>query len=141
MAVTTTASRVESYDHQQGVKDLRVTNWEFKCAYCGSERLLIHPVGIAYRPHTIEQFDDLPQEIRGYYKNLPHVADAVIRCLEGERNTRILIECMDCKTTVNTFMNKRPDITPTERVVVDKVKMKKYLIKLYGVDSIRCCQN
>ena len=136
-----TASRVESYDHQQGVKDLRVVDWNFKCVYCNSERLMIHPIGIVYRPHTITTFDDLPQNVRRYYENLPNVADAVIRCLEGERNTRIVVECMDCRTSINGFWNERPQLVNTERVVVDKSRLKKYLMKLYGVTEMKCCQN
>lgn len=140
MTVQTNSSYVDSHDHWQSGIDFRRSEYEFKCPYCHSERIRIHPIGVLYR---IENNDnsDLDDNLKKHFNSLPHIGDAVMECLDRENNTRILIECLDCGQGTNGFFNNPPSPTGSEKIFVDKTKMKKYLLKFYGLNEMKCCQN
>lgn len=125
----------ENHDKLLGVREENSEDFKWKCVYCNSNKLLFHPVGLAYRPHTIHDFTDLPSRIAGYYQRLPNIVDATIRCVEGERNTSFLVECIDCKSTLRGLYNERPNSTSYKRLRVKRQDLKKYLNKLHGVDE------
>jgi transcription elongation factor Elf1 len=131
---------VDSHDHWQSGIDLKREEYEFRCPYCHSERVIIHPIGIPYHNEKNEN-TDLGDDLKKHFSGLPHIGDAVMRCLEGENNTGVLVECADCGQATNGFFNSRPSPTGSEKIFVDKTKMKKYLLKFYGLDEMRCCQN
>lgn len=125
----------ENHDKFLGVREENVEEFEWKCAYCSSNKLLFHPVGISYRPHTIHDFTDLPVRVAGYYQRLPNIVEATLRCVEGERNTSFLVECIDCHNIVRGLYNSRPNPTIHRRLRINKVVLRKYLNKIHGIDD------
>lgn len=125
-------SRIDTFDRLLDVKQ-DSDEWKQECIYCKSKKLSMHPIGVVYQPHTIEVYDDLPAEIRDYYKYLPNIYEAVMSKVDADKGQDILVECMDCKTTIRGFHNERPSFSGLAlKVKVNKVKFKKYLQQLYG---------
>ena len=126
---------IDSADRMLGVRG--GTEWKGICPYCDSNRLNIHPIGIAYRPHTIYDFSDLPKEHQRYYKSLPNIVEATMLVVDVYKNTRIIVECLDCRTCMNGWMNLKPDPALPETIYVNKTKLRRYLAQLYGVDEVQ----
>jgi glutaredoxin len=127
------------YDRLLDVKDVNKKDreWLCKCPYCKSEKMLISPIGIAYRQDSVDNFSDLPLPIRNYYKELPNIVEAVMRCVDMEKGTRFTVECLDCKQGLCDFYNEPPDNGDGLHNISrpDKVKLHRYLVKFYGIEE------
>jgi len=128
--------RIDTYDRMLDVKDQHQEEWRGECPYCHSTRLAISPAGMPFRQHTIHDFSDLSLDIRKYYYNLPVITDAIMKCLDGERGSHVLVECLDCGVTTRGFLNKPPSLGDTEKVFVNRQKLRRYLNLFYGVDEV-----
>jgi hypothetical protein len=123
----------DSYDRLLGVRDSTEVEWKQECIYCKSKKLVIHPLGVAYQPHTVDNYDDLPEEVRKYYAYLPNVYEATMQCLM-EIEPKVLVECMDCGQCISGLHNEKPEAFADRSVKVkpNRSKVKKYLQQLYG---------
>ena len=127
-----------NYENLLSLEDENKEEWNYQCPYCKSPSLLIHPVGVSYRPHTINTFSGLPDEVVAYLKSLPNIVNAVLKTLEKDGSNRdVLVECLDCKTTTRGFWNAPPVVGKREKNIhVNKTKLTKYLRKVYGVTEV-----
>ena len=122
----------DSYDRLLGVRDDSEVEWKQECVYCRSKKLVIHPVGVVYQPHTISDYSDLPEGVQHHYAYLPNVYEAALQCL-FDREPNVLVECIECRQCVHGLANERPGnggLGP--KVVANRSKIKKYLQQLYG---------
>lgn len=124
-----------NYDRLQNVKGRDGEEWNHKCIYCNSERLIIHATDIVYQPHTINEYKDLPKEVQNYFYHLPNIVEAIMLLIKNNREDQIMIECIDCKTHVRNFWNERPDSSGKNYAIPNKQKVKRYIEKLYGMSE------
>jgi len=117
-------------------KPVKIEDWNWTCPYCNSEDLIISPIDIVYQPHTYRNYDNLPKEIRQHYEKLPTILDAIMLAYDSPLRN-INVECLNCKTNMRGFMNERPPLYETNRVLVkpDKATLKKKVKDMYGCDD------
>ena len=140
-------SILERHDKLLGMNlDENKLVWNGECPYCSSKQLLIHPIDISYQPHTINDYSDLPLDIRGYYSTLPNIVEAIIKCVSTNKdvvNNReyrdnnshtIIVECISCKQCTDGFFSRTPE--GVMRCSPDKTELKKYVSRLYGAEEV-----
>lgn len=111
--------------------------WNMCCPKCQSKNLDISPLDEVYRQHTVNTFDDLPKEVRDYYKNLRPITQTIMDLINSNHNHKILVHCNECGNNTRGFWNDNPDFTGTNYAVVykNKKKFREYIEKYYGVKS------
>lgn len=110
--------------------------WNYCCSSCGSERVIVHPTGIVYRPHTIHDFSDLPEKEAKRLKKLPNIVEAVLIAMNNS-GYRLFVECMSCGSNQNGFYNERPNHNGENYAEIkNKQKFKKWLMRVYAVDEV-----
>lgn len=119
---------VDSSDKLRNIKDHTIVEWNFQCPYCQSKNLIIHPLGVPFRYHTLKN-DDVNQEAKDYYKSIPNIAEAVIMCVDN-KGEGILIECKSCKQSHQGFKNGF-----NEEAVPNKTRLKRYLNNFYNIQE------